>query len=558
MASTSLTSLHRQINRTRRRLFFQALLNHLLWCWAAVLLLTALWFVVQPFLFSANIPWLRWVILGGALALGTIGGVVVTFLRSPSRLEAALALDDRFGLKERVTTTLTLTEEQLASPAGQALLADVESRVRSLHVQSKFPLNLSWKKVVMPCGAAILAVLAVFFEPDLTWLRPTPKANNALSAAEVQEAQNQLNQLKKLVKKKEKNDAPKSKELKELEAEWKKLIEQQIDPKNRDQLREQTQKIRNLEEKMKNRLDEMKTRKQKKNRLEDQLEQLRAALSPKKSKDGPAKELLEALKKSDPKKAQEALEKLQKKLAQQKLDKEDLKKLEEQLRDMEKKLKRLTDEMKRKKDELEKEQEQGNLTKEEMEELEREIEQLQDLENLEKLLQECQNCARSGKSKRLSGKLGDLMKKLKLVKGKLKKMEGELKELKLSDGEMKELEKNQKLLAEIGEGLCRCLGRRPGGMKGGGPGGGRRPKGKEEATTTKNARQNVDVDIKGEFKITGFSRGGSFKKIKNEDVPATFRRTAQEAQRAIETQRITPDEAEILKGYYENLGGQKK
>ena len=109
---------------------------------------------------------------------------VLTWLRAPSSLAAALELDERFGLRERVTTLLTLTEEQAQSPAGQALLADVEQHVQSLQVRSRFPLQVAWQKLLFPAVAAVLAVLAVFFEPDLSTLNQNTPAGGAQAALE--------------------------------------------------------------------------------------------------------------------------------------------------------------------------------------------------------------------------------------------------------------------------------------------------------------------------------------------------------------------------------------
>src|SRR4051794_32715846 len=106
MARSTTSPLHQQISRVSRRLFLQTLLDGLAWCCAGALVLAAAWFLVQPYLFSAPPDWLRWAVAGGLVLAGAVLAVVLAVFRTPTELTAALLLDERFGLKERVTTSL--------------------------------------------------------------------------------------------------------------------------------------------------------------------------------------------------------------------------------------------------------------------------------------------------------------------------------------------------------------------------------------------------------------------------------------------------------------------
>src|SRR5437879_9672613 len=111
--------LDRQVTRVRRRLFVQILLNTGIVCWSVAVALCAAWFLAQPWLLAAAAPWLRWVIAGGVFGAATVLAGVLAVWRAPPKLTAALSLDERFGLKERVTTSLTLAPEQIHTPAAQ-------------------------------------------------------------------------------------------------------------------------------------------------------------------------------------------------------------------------------------------------------------------------------------------------------------------------------------------------------------------------------------------------------------------------------------------------------
>src|SRR5581483_1188282 len=100
---------------------------------------------------------LHWGVPAGLLAAGTLAGIVRTWLRAPNRIDAALAVDERFGLRERVTTLLTLKAGQADSAPGLALLEDVHKRVSGLSVSERFPLTLPWRAALPPLGGLALA-----------------------------------------------------------------------------------------------------------------------------------------------------------------------------------------------------------------------------------------------------------------------------------------------------------------------------------------------------------------------------------------------------------------
>src|SRR5262245_34146456 len=124
--------LRKQVSRVGRRLFLQTLLDCLAWCWIAALALSVGWFLVEPYLVASPPEWLRWTVAGSLLGVASLVGVVCAVVWAPSRLATALALDERFGLKERVTTSLTLPVHLESSPAGQALLEDATHQVGKL------------------------------------------------------------------------------------------------------------------------------------------------------------------------------------------------------------------------------------------------------------------------------------------------------------------------------------------------------------------------------------------------------------------------------------------
>src|SRR5262245_18774409 len=109
MAGSPLALLERQIRKVRRRLFLQHLINSLIFAWLGACTVFAAWWLAKPYALGATAqPWMDWTIGGIAFAVSSAIAVVVAVRRTPPPVTAALSLDERFQLRERVTTSLTL------------------------------------------------------------------------------------------------------------------------------------------------------------------------------------------------------------------------------------------------------------------------------------------------------------------------------------------------------------------------------------------------------------------------------------------------------------------
>ncbi len=104
----------------RRRLWWQSLGSKLAWCWCAALLVAAL--AIGLGKLTPALDQQLWAIgwIGGSLCVGLAAAVVWTTMRQASTLAAALEIDRRFGLKERVSSTLSLdVHTRETAPAGR-------------------------------------------------------------------------------------------------------------------------------------------------------------------------------------------------------------------------------------------------------------------------------------------------------------------------------------------------------------------------------------------------------------------------------------------------------
>src|SRR5262249_21767612 len=156
------------------------------------------------------------------------------------------SLDEKFALRERVTTSLLLTPEQYAEPAAQALLLDVDQRVARLDVPARFPIRLSWWAVAVPTLAVALTLIAVYYDVHLS---PNPSPSNqdlAQAPPNLPEIEEKLKDLNREPNRKP-EEAP-SEQLKEFDEELKNLANKPHNTK--DDLRDRFNEIDPIEKKM--------------------------------------------------------------------------------------------------------------------------------------------------------------------------------------------------------------------------------------------------------------------------------------------------------------------
>lgn len=570
MARSTLTPLQRQLRRVRRRLLLQGLLESLVVAWVAAIAASAAWFFVQPFAIADAWPPLRWIIAGGAVATATLGGIAWAVLRQPSSVSAALALDERFGLKERVTTTLTLHPAHAASPAALALLEDVNGRVGALPVPERFPVRLPRSTWLLPLGGAALALIAVFYKPLLQTAKvqaDQPLTENAAVQAAIDQ---KMRELQKKAHDKKPDDKDRSAELERLEAELDRVARQPRDTK--EQAREIIKDLAGIEEQIKQR---EKALEQRVDALKEQLKQAERT-SRKDSKDGPARDLNKALEQGDLGKAKEAVERLAKQLkaeeeaeklekklkdknatkeerdkAQQQLDKlknqrmarEDKDKLADQMNDLKDKIEKLSRSKEEKEKALRDLAKKGDIDPEqlqrELEQLDRDADKLnkKDLENLREMadkLGRCKQCLSDG----------DDLEASKLLE--------ELADMLDSDRELQELHEKLQECEGCKKAMCQVLDGKPV------PAAGRRPESKEGVTSSVDQRERSKMS-KGRLTVVDTVPGEGFKgPRKPAELTEEIRRATQEAPEAIDRQRLPRSASDMAKGYFEKLRGEKE
>lgn len=539
--------LQKQIARVSRRLFVQTILNQLVTCWAGALVLATVWFLVQPFVIAEPSPALRWQLAGGLVGAASVLAVVLAVFRAPSRLASVLLFDERFGLKERVTTSFTITPEQAATPAGQALLADVHQRVQQLDVSERFPLSLSRSAVWVPVCAAVFACVALLYEPPLSQATAKSLDEGKVAPANAAAIEEKMKEMVRRNAQPRDPAKPRSEDLEKLEA---KLEEIANRPRqNKDQLRERIKEMTALQEEMKRREKEMS---EKAEALKNQLKQLDRMGQKDGTQEGPAKDLQKALVEGNLEKAQDEIEKLIKKMKDEGLTDKDKKQLAKQLNDLQQRLKDAADQ-KQKEERLKQMAKEGKLDaetlKRELQKLKQDSQKMKELKDLAQKLGQCQKCLEQGDSK-----------------GAAKNMRAaadQLKDMDLNDADLKDLQEQLQRLQNAKEMAGKGMGKEqqgdPGnGMDGGGPPGGKRPVADEGPFKSYDSRNKTQFDPKGKKVFDGYAPGQNFKKKSTAEISGEIEQARQEAPEAIEQQRIPKAARDMAKEYFRNLGEQNE
>ena len=154
-------SLREQVARAQRRLVGEQFLARAGRCLFVAMIIAAVAIAVPRVAVIGGLPsgWDAWCFCGGVLA-GLLAAAVWTWASHRSPLDAAIEIDRRFDLRERVASSLSLSEAEAASDAGRALVDDALRAVDRIEVDEKFRVRAD-RRAWWPLVPAVLALLLV-------------------------------------------------------------------------------------------------------------------------------------------------------------------------------------------------------------------------------------------------------------------------------------------------------------------------------------------------------------------------------------------------------------
>src|SRR5262245_61174859 len=346
--------LREQVARARRRLVLEQFMRRLVWCLLAALTLAAIGVAVPRMTVIHDLP-ANWDIIWfvGGIAVGFLVAAIWTLFSNRTALDAAMEIDHRFDLRERVASSLSLSDEDRSSEAGLAVVNDALRAVRRIEVDDKFRMQLDRRAWWPLVPAAIVFVLVAFVEN-----REAESGHNHETVAAVQK---QVKQSTESLRKKI-EEQRKQAEKQGLEAAQ--GLFKQIEQGTKD-LQEKKDVDRTKAAVTLNDLSKQLEQRRQQLGGEDKLKQQFEGM--KNLGAGPAEKAAQAMKEGDWKKALDEVKELEKKLLEGKLDAQDKENLAKQLEKMKDKLQAAADAHKQAMENLQKQidqqKRQGNMAK---------------------------------------------------------------------------------------------------------------------------------------------------------------------------------------------------
>ena len=455
--------LHEQVARARRRLVLEQFLARVVWCVFAALVVAAVAIAVPRLIAIPSLP-LRWdaICLIAAVAAGVVIAGVWTYLAHRSDLEAAVEIDRRFDLRERVASSLSLSPDDQTTDAGKALVNDAIRAVGRLDIGSKFRVQLS-RRAWLPLVPAIIAFALVLFvntREAASNLDPNSAANVKEQIKNATEsARKKLEEQHKLADKqglKEAGDL-----FKQIEQGTKELTEKKDIDKTKAAV-----KLNDLAKQLEERREQLGG----KEAIQKQLQSMKSMGA------GPGEKVAQAMKDGDWKKATEEIGKLAKQLQDGKLNDKEKEELAKQLGEMKDKLEAAAEAhqqaMNDLKKQIEQEKHDGNLTKagelqQKLDDMKKQQPQMDRLQQMAQHMGQAQQGLQNGNA----GKAGSAMAQMAQ---QMDQMEKEAGEAPILDAAMNQLEmaKDAMVCPNCqGKGCEMCQG-------GGKPGNAQNPNGK--------------------------------------------------------------------------------
>ncbi|MGI9474007.1 MAG: hypothetical protein ACR2NZ_20880 [Rubripirellula sp.] len=543
-----------KVHSARRRMvlgrFGQALCVTL---FAALLIATIA--IAIPALKVMDVNFDTWIYgwIGGTTLAAFLAAGIYAIVSAPSVESVASEVDKRFGLRERLSSSLTLANDERDTEFGLALVADADKRADQIEVSDRFklkPSKLGWLPMsVIP----VLAVVLLLAEPmSESSASSVPKPNEI----EVKQVQTAASQLKKRIQQQRRK--AESDGLKDAQDMFEKM-ESKLD------------KITNS--KTMNRKDAMIAMNDLKKQLEERREQLgsseqmRRALSQMKGLDsGPGEKVAKSIEKGEFGKAQDMVKQLASKMRDGKLSEKEKEQLKKQVQQMQKALKDAAKAHEQKKKELERQIEQArkegrgedaSKMQQELNGLKQKDSQMQKMSQMAEAMSQAAKAMEQGDASQAA----DAMEQMADQLGEMQQEMSELEDLESALDSLSQ-SKNQMRCQKCGGGGCQqCQGNGQGfGMGqgqgqgdglGSGSGFGDRPE-QEEDTNTYETQVRGQVK-KGRAIIAGFADGPNRKGITREDVKHAIEGALSEESDPTENQTLPRTEREHAQQYFDQL-----
>lgn len=361
----------------------------------------------------------EWIWLAAAAGLGFVVAGIWAYATARGPVDAAIELDRRFGLKERVSSTLAMSPDERDTEIGQALVADAVHRISRIDVREHFAVRPG-RQLLLPLLPAALAALLVLFVAPIT--RQNPAQASTQSAAVKKQVKTSSESLRKRLAEKRKEADKEG--LKDAQQLFQRLQQgaDELAAKPPEDRKQALVKLNDLSREVEKRRDALGGAEQ----IQKQLNQLKDLSR------GPADRFADAVARGDFKKAMQELDQLKTDLAAGKLDAQQRQELAKQLEEMKQKLQQLADAQRKAQEDLKRQidqarqagqDQQADKLQEQLNQLRQQMPQMEQLQDLAQKLGQCSKCLEDGKLQDAGEMLGQLQQGLGDLQEQLQELE---------------------------------------------------------------------------------------------------------------------------------------
>ncbi|MCH2178919.1 MAG: hypothetical protein MK106_08950 [Mariniblastus sp.] len=500
-----------------------------------------------------------WMIAG--LMVGVLCPLLRVTFRRQSQLAAAVEVDQRFKLKSRLSSALSLSKEEVDSEAGRALLHDAQRRAETIDVREQFHLQPSWKVLLPLLPMAFL--IGLLFTPNA---EAVAKSGTQTNTQAEKKSKTVVKEVQKKLKKQ--LEAMESKGLKDSRLDLESLARKidNLSNKPGDQKRDALVKLNDL----KKQLDERRAALGDSNALKEQLLKMNNVSQ------GPAKQLTDALGEGNFKEARKAIKELVEKLKAGDLNQIEQQKLADDLIAMADQIDKMAKENARQKEQLQTQIDQaakkGDIQKaaklqQQLNQLKRQDPQMQEMQQMSQNLRACADCMKQGQGPPKQGQQGakrpaeggqDGPSHKSQMEAAAQSLEEMAKQLQKMQQEIEALQDLEEMLDEVAQGKSQCQGDGQKGKPswndwagGQGTGGGKRSRENSESGSYKS---RVEGKLQqGETVVTGNADGDNANGKTSSQVRELVESALSKKSDPLENQKLPKSQREHVQQYFNKL-----
>lgn len=486
--------------------------------------------------------------LAGSLILAVLAAGLDAWWRTPSLADVAAEVDHRFGLRERLSSSLATSDADSGSQTFVAALREDAARsAESLRISDRFPLRAG-RTVWLPL--TILPILVVMIGVVRPVTDPAEQVATAVDTAEVRQVKAVASELKKRVSEQRRTSEAKGlKEAMEMFENMERQLDKITDSKSLDR-KDALIQLNDIKEQVEARKDRI-----------GSPEQLRNALSQMKGIDGgPAQKIADQIQRGDFGKAAEELRSLAEKLKDGQLSDKEKEKLASQAKQLAQQMNAAVQQHEQKKQQMRQQIEQAKREGR-SEDAAKLQEKLNDAQAADAQMQQMQSMAEAMEGAAEAMQQGDseaaaeAMKAMSEELGDMQSAMSELEDLQSALDDLAQSKNQMNCQNCNGQGCEQCMiqGRgndnRPGHGAGPGPG---ESTGEDDDTNTYDTKVQGDVK-RGRAVIAGFADGPNRKGITRETIKNVIETSMSDEGDPLDDQLLPRDEREQTRQYFDSL-----